>query len=402
MIEERPNVKKSSFQTREMEINDEPEDDTPLPYLGNRSPPDGTDETLDFSGDNANSGRSLGLDLDSPPSLNLSTGSANDLKTSDKFDEEDDFSAKQVIEDRSCNNCEIVLENVVDASVTTSQQSFALHDRHLDRHIEGGSDENDELEVNPDKSQLKTETQENLEVQQSLKLDIGFDDFTDFQSVPPDKCEESTSEGKWESEIGVTHDEMTFDVDFSNFQADFSETPPEIEPTMTLHGPTTEIDDAFDTFQEFCTDENQMESKNINTVIKLPETTKTVDLGVDFYEDDDDFGDFNDFQTTSIANTSAQEVQSSVTLPTLTTETFKEIIDKMFSVPASHVEEMNDETTFDAIPFEKNNITSKLKDIEMSRALSYKYTSSVSSKTLMESIGIDSKNVVSFLLSCHF
>lgn len=375
VIEEPPKLK-SSFETTELEMT---EDDTPLPYLGNRSPPDGMDEmTLDFSGDNAKNGRNLGgLDLDSPPSLNLSSGSGNDVKTSD-----DDFVTKQVTDDRSYSSCENVLESV-DASVTTSQETPVSHDMHHDRHIEGGSDESDELEGDSNKSQLNTECNVTQEAQQSL--DLSFDDFADFQSVPPDKC--APLEPTWETTA------TTFDVDFSNFQADFSEMPP-VVPKMELQPSTTDIDDTFDTFQEFCTADNpiELEVKDENTVINVPPTT-TID------ENDDDFGDFNDFQTTApIGVVKEPELVAQEPLPALTRETFTEIINVMFPPTTSQVEVDDDKKTFDAIPFEKNNITSKLKDIELSRALGYKYASSDSSKTLMESIGIDSKNVVSFLL----
>lgn len=358
-----------------IQVIDEPEVDTPLPYLGTRGTPDGTDMTIDFSGD-TNGSRSIGLDLDSPPSLNLSSGSVggND-KTSDKF-VDDDFIAKQVIDDSSCEN---VLENSDDSMATSStlyqQTTFILHDTD-DRHIEGGSDENDELEENVNQSQLTTEkinvTQEkDLAAQQSNQLEIAFDDFTDFQSVPPDKTSDIAA---------ATTDEVTFDVDFSNFQADFSEN----EPFSVQ-----QRNDSFDNFQDFCTagdDQKVRESKDNNTVI-----AETLSAQVDD-EDDDEFGDFSDFQTPVQVKQENQEP-----LPTLTLETFKKIVDSMFPLSSSQVEVDNTQTTFDAIPFDKNVITSKLKEIELSRALSYRYASSVSSKTLMESIGIDSKNAVSYI-----
>lgn len=390
MIEE-PSSKQKSFQATQSMGIDEPEDDTPLPYLGTRLPPDGTDMTLDFPGD-TNNGRNIGLDLDSPPSLHLSSGSGND-KISDKFEVHDDFITKQVIDDSV--SCENVLENV-DASMTTSQQhTLVLHD--TDRHIEGGSDENDELEENLNKSQFNSEinvTQENLVAQQS-NLNIAFDDFTDFQSVPPDKCDENSSQEKWYSEPVVTTDELTFDVDFSNFQADFSEIPPEIKPSVQG---TTQLDVSFDNFQDFCSagdDQKELESKDnavISEISPVMAKTEVVD------DEDDDFGDFNDFQTIAVKTLPLRETKQEVQepLPTLTLKTFKKIVDLMFPDSSSQVDDKdNDKKTFDAIPFENNVITSKLKDIELSRALSYRYASSVSSNTLMESIGIDSKNVVS-------
>lgn len=382
MIDEEPPKMSKSFQA--IQVIDEPEVDTPLPYLGTRGTPDGTDMTIDFSGD-TNGSRSIGLDLDSPPSLNLSSGSVggND-KTSDKF-VDDDFIAKQVIDDSSCEN---VLENSDDSMATSStlhqQTTFILHDTD-DRHIEGGSDENDELEENVNQSQLTTEkinvTQEkDLAAQQSNQLEIAFDDFTDFQSVPPDKTSEIAA---------ATTDELTFDVDFSNFQADFSE----IEP-FSVHGnDTTERNDSFDNFQDFCTagdDQKVRESKDNNTVI-----AETLSSQVDD-DEDDEFGDFSDFQTTVVPSLQAKQ-ENQEPLPTLTLETFKKIVDSMFPLSSSQVEVDDMQTTFDAIPFDKNVITSKLKEIELSRALSYRYASSVSSKTLMESIGIDSKNAVSYI-----
>lgn len=318
VLEDRPKIKFES----EMEMKDLPEEDTPLPYLGNRPPPDGTDEmSLEFSGDNKRS-----LDLDSPPSLNLSDCK---ITTSDS-----DYMAKQV-------SSESVLENC-DASTTTSQ----VHDIHHDRHIEGG--ENDET---PCQLVTMESTQE--------KTIKNLDDFTDFQSVPPDKDEENT-------------DNLTFDVDFSNFKADFSELPPELPAMTSSHENkmTTELDDdAFDNFQDF------------STVINPPAPP---------LDDDDDFGDFNDFQTNAVPAPVSADVLHENPLPSMTLETFTKIVDFMFPANTSHVDE---KATFDAMPFDNNAITSKLKDIEMSRALSYKYTNSSSSQTLMESIGIDAKNL---------
>ncbi|XP_063706005.1 mucin-2 isoform X2 [Culicoides brevitarsis] len=340
---------------KKFEVPTKNDDDTPLPYLGNRSPPDGTDQmTLEFAGDDMQK-----LDLDSPPSLNLSS----DLKITSASCE-NDFTVKS-----QATDC--VLESV-DASQTTSPQDFAvMHDgSNIDRHIEGG--ENGEI------CQLPEKTQEDAAQKRDSQV---FDDFTDFQSVPPDKDELQIDH--WgESAAVTTNDDPTFDVDFSNFQ-DFS------VPPTTIHiedPPKMDDDDDFDNFQNFSTAECVPAAK---TVITPPAEI----------DDDDDFGDFSDFQTNTAPVTMPQHpietppVVAESTLPSLTLETFTKTIDLMFPASSQSME-IDQNARFAAISFEKNSITSNLKDIEMSRALSYKYANSVTSRTLMESIGIDAKNVL--------
>uniref|UniRef100_A0A336M8Z4 CSON012120 protein n=1 Tax=Culicoides sonorensis TaxID=179676 RepID=A0A336M8Z4_CULSO len=379
-----------------MEIKHENSDDTPLPYLGTRLPPDGTDMTLDFPGDTNT--RNLGGELDSPPSLNLSSGSGVE-KSSDKFQDDDFLCDAKVIDDddSSCNN-KNVLENNDELHATSLSQTPVLDEN--DRHIEGGSDNQDEdLNVKVNESQLSMDEITQESTAQNLDIDNEFDDFADFQSVPPDKEVKNDTEEKWQTSPPIPTQDFTFDVDFSNFKADFSDIPPPVE--VNKSSVVTELDDSFDDFQDFSAVEpsfNQKLSEHTeNTVIPEFSETKIQNL----VNDDDDFGDFNDFHTTPVVTIQPkQEIREEQTpLPKFTLDMFKQILDLMFhdATSSSQVEITGDkieDMKLNSIDFDKTSITNKLKDIESSRALSYRYANSNSSKYLMESIGIDSRNVL--------
>lgn len=174
------------------------------------------------------------------------------------------------------------------------------------------------------------------------KLSSSFDEFCEFRAVeiPPDKPPEPWPE--------QSPNEVAFEV---NFEATF----PENEDKE----PDLEVQDDF--------------------VIAQSQTETVTQENDD--DDDDDFGDFTE---APVAPVTFQ--QSISQLPALNLEKFTETLGLMFP----GVEEEVD-TASEGV---KVVCSSILRDIEASEALKYKYSSSQSSTILMDSIGIDSKNVV--------
>lgn len=168
---------------------------------------------------------------------------------------------------------------------------------------------------------------------EDTKAEQTFDDFCDFRSGPDILSEKWTEPPQWTEPVAVT------------FETNFDATFPDADDQMAKH------------------------------VIAESQVISQDD------EDDDDFGDFNEAPTTTFQTSDDTQLP----LPQLNLEQFVETLGMMFpNVPI--------DSESDADSNAKEKII--MRDIESSEALKYKYGNSTSNITLMDSIGIDSKNVL--------
>lgn len=324
-----------------------------LPYLGARLPPDGTDFTLDFPDDTHRE-----LDLDSPPSLNFSSNSEIESKIVDE----------QLLDPEEApmtNN-----ENVTVASL----------------HIPSENKENNEKCANLQLSETSSEkldfTSTSMETNEDQKeIQNDFDDFTAFESrTPPDKLNtviDVFSAHVWDD--ASSKDDSAFEANFGDFALDFSS--------------------------------NQSPIKSTDLPTESKATPNEFGSNIQSYEDEDDFGDFNDFQQSEInvdisANLishSEPNINTEFQLPTITIEKLNEIFSCIYpAISQESLDYRDQKATFDVVPFDDCIILKRLKDIESSCSLSYKFQNSITNTTLMDSIGIDSKNTVSVPMFFNF
>lgn len=193
------------------------------------------------------------------------------------------------------------------------------------------------------------------------------DDFNDFETAIPVNREN----------IVFTQDETPQAAE-SNFEADFSAFNAFSEPKE---------DKTFDEFQNF--KETGFASNNFEQTSTLPE------------DDDDDFGDFNDFTQpmeapTVLTQPAPLELQPIV----LSKANVNETIEMMFpsttsSCSSENLELTNSDFSKEHHIIKSDNFVSKFNDFDSTLALGYLYTSSKSSQSLVKALGIDTRNIVS-------
>lgn len=190
------------------------------------------------------------------------------------------------------------------------------------------------------------------------QLSSSFDDFTEFRSVlPPDKSELVAE--KWVEPWSEAP--PTFEANFEAFEATFPE-----------QHQLDEEDEKHVIKQEAVAAQSQ---------IQTPQEIQD--------DEDDDFGDFNEAPTTTTQTFHDTSISH---LTTLNLDKFKELLGLMFPEDS---EVVTVEEKLEGADFNRSSVLQQMRDIEASQALKYKYANSKSNSVLMDSIGIDSKNVVS-------
>lgn len=198
-------------------------------------------------------------------------------------------------------------------------------------------------------------------------------------------CDENESLDEFNS----SHENISnspFVADFSQFgnfeSCENNEEEIEIKESLTVSDKNYEDDDDdFDDFQDFA-------KPNPPTSISEPQP-------IDDDEDDDDFGDFNDFTQAAPApqtETPVLPITSPIVLakPVLNTD-LSSMLDSMFPVLHENYDlgEKSDATS------QENNVLKNLKEFDTGQATKYQWTNSCSNQSLLGSLGIDSRNVVS-------
>lgn len=196
-----------------------------------------------------------------------------------------------------------------------------------------------------------------------LKLDEEEDDeFNDFETaIPVNRQLEQVPSKKIET---MEPQEISFEADFSAFNAfdDYAEEK-----------------NSFNDFQGFKAADSKSEQ------IKSQLQTKTV------AEDDDDFGDFNDF-------TQAPVSFSIEPVAFVKPANVDGILDMMFPSTLSCSDKKYETAASDFTKEEQiikcDNFVNKFNDFDSTLALGYLYSNSKASQTLVKALGIDTRNIV--------
>lgn len=229
--------------------------------------------------------------------------------------------------------------------------------------------------------------------------DVSFDDdFAQLESTP-------SADSNFVSQSKT--DFATFDADFSkfdSFQASFPATFDEsgsVPKDSTSTKPNTNTDeklnretqreedlsyDEFDDFQEFAKFPAESTFKPVETIPK--DDQANFSSFVEHDNDDDDFGEFNDFKPTEVAPAAAAIPTSQSS--SFTPECILSVITGVF--PACAEEPQSDTGQSDIL---QDKIYHELKDMDFSKALSFQYNNSESNASLVRALGIDSRNIVS-------
>jgi hypothetical protein len=194
------------------------------------------------------------------------------------------------------------------------------------------------------------------------------DDFNDFESAIPSNRQIELVQ-KFDEKVTIS--EVAFEADFSGFNAFSNETK-----------------DDFDDFQDFSS--AQPEIKTVQNSIN--QLAQNIDD-----DDDDDFGEFSDFKAAEApTNIDYYPTHSKFLMkPNNVSETFN-----MMFPNEGDVEEVSHETVKDelnVLKFKSDNFVSKFNDFDETIALGYQYNNSKASQTLVKSLGIDTRNIVSEL-----
>lgn len=185
---------------------------------------------------------------------------------------------------------------------------------------------------------------------------------------------------------------FAFDADFRQFSAferenatQLTEKPPYLESKAL----DADFDDDFGDFEE------------APSKLQAPEVGNTLqDAATDF--DDDDFGDFNDFQPDT-ASVSAPVHTPLADIPKTTSfdlksisERFKSILETAFPTNGDDDEDTSNEMGFTSkIDHLINGTTMHLKSFENAKALEHQWTNSTAKSVLIKALGIDGRNIVS-------
>lgn len=266
---------------------------------------------------------------------------------------------------------------------TTSENIFASEEKPQENtskvlNYDDFREESSQIKEESDFQQYVSETiTSNSE--NTLNLDSEFSDFNQFET-------NIISETLNESKSTVQNDMEQIPSVKSEILQDFNKL--SIDSDLDL-----EFDTKFDEFTDFessnVTFESGFGNFESNTQEKsVNNDTNTFDVDFEEFKSstkDDDFGDFNDFQSTTndikLGYSKAEIFDAAV-----------KVIKDAFPVEDTNCPE------FIAEDFTKNDVFESLKIIENTNALSYQWSSSESQKYLLNSLNIDSRNIVSKLV----
>lgn len=207
-------------------------------------------------------------------------------------------------------------------------------------------------------------------------------------------CDENESLDEYNSSHEIKSN-SPFVADFSQFgnfeSCENNDEEIEIKESFTVSDKNYEDDDDdFDDFQDFAK--------------PIPPTTSISEPQTIDDEDDDDFGDFNDFTQAAPAPQSNIEtpvlpITSPIALakPVLNTD-LSSMLNSMFPV----VQENDDLCERSDKTCQENHVLKNLKDFDTGQATKYQWSNSCSNQSLLGSLGIDPRNVVSIILLIVF
>ncbi|GAB0088689.1 hypothetical protein DMENIID0001_031530 [Sergentomyia squamirostris] len=189
-----------------------------------------------------------------------------------------------------------------------------------------------------------------------------FDDFTSFTTAPVEGSEitlEKAEDNEETSARDIIEPEEKVDNPPLDFVADFSQFP------SSMDNPETQ-----EVSMVVTSSENQ-----VMVVEKQP----------DLDDDDDEFGDFSDFQQ-------PEPTPEAVIDTTNFNSQFQSALNIMY--PKIEEDKSEEENKIEVDSIQKNQILEDLRDFEKSRALQYQWQNSSSNQSLIRSLGIDSRNIL--------
>ncbi|XP_053698814.1 aftiphilin [Sabethes cyaneus] len=226
--------------------------------------------------------------------------------------------------------------------------------------------------------------------------DVSFDDdFAQLESTP-------SADSNFVSQSKT--DFATFDADFSKFDSfpvSFPATcgdeaadsvvkdaptrfgPGELEEKTTLDTANEDnlSQDDFDDFQGFTSfASTSTAAKSVEAALKEEDK-----------EESDDFGDFSDFKQSEVSSTPATVTAVEARSALFSPESIQNIISGMFPMLETPSDTGQKSMGSELL---QNKLYHDLEDVDSTKALSYQYSSSESSKSLVQALGIDSRNIL--------
>lgn len=297
----------------------------------------------------------------------------------------------------SDNECDTVNDDELDeyhepSENVKSEDSHSLPSLNLDS-IRNSPVKNDESDENVIDDTVDTET--NVPPNECVVENVQeINEANEYSADAIAHCKNTTENQKNSS--------FAFDADFSQFNTFESDSnkienkkEAQIEVQPNQKGDNDDDDD-FGDFAEANTIEpkaSEENSKNNENIIE------------DDNDDDDDFGDFNDFQQqrsipqSELRSATIENESSTITPIDLDSikETCKSIIISVFSSGEKTTTETSNEMDVSRNLCLSNNVTEILKDFENSKASRHQWNHSAGKNCLIKSLGIDCRNIVSFL-----
>lgn len=239
--------------------------------------------------------------------------------------------------------------------------------------------------------QLEEKIIKESETVHKLEVDEDFGDFDDFQFANTDKPAvlADNCDNPWNTE-----ETKTDDSNFGDFQANFDENESNIVNKLL---PNIEHSSKKP--------ENEIEVKvpENKTEVNVPENKTEVNIPI-VLEDDDDFGDFDDFKssaTENMVNSDEAFGSDQVTLLNLQSDNESQLMESVEKILSSIFEE--------EIPVPECEFDGKLEsylcetwghllEIDVRQPYIVNWNNSLGQQTLLKSLCIDSRNIVSFSL----
>lgn len=155
-------------------------------------------------------------------------------------------------------------------------------------------------------------------------------------------------------------------------------------------------DDDFNDFETAIPVHRTIETQSSVTSFEAPQDEFRFEADFSAFneqtENDDDFGDFNDFETAPMASNDVKQLEHSIEF--VKPSNVGGLIGDMFPKD----EEINEPLESNEIHenMKHDEIVKKLDDFEATLALCYHYNNSSASQILVKALGIDTRNIVSF------
>lgn len=339
---------------------------------------------------------------ESPPSLELATGkySDNECDINEVNDESDDFQ-------RNSNELSVDTTSLPSLNFDSMRNSPDFRSDEIDEkksEPEEGKEETmqpivpDERDTTSSSDSFDGEPPPPLDATPEPECSASFDAI-EIPDVNP-IADDSMTKAHIASD-DLPNESFAFDADFSQFATFDSENETPHEPKTSNESTEQQLyvetkpdgddfDEDFGDFEEAPTESNPIKMGNTRS-----------DAANNF--DDDDFGDFNDFQQDATA-VPVHTPLANIPKPTSfdlksISERFKSILDTAFPTNGDDDEETSNTPSIDINSTNEidnlvNGTTMHLKNFENAKALQHQWANSTGKSVLIKALGINAKNIV--------